>query len=183
MMKARLLAIAAITVFALSTFAAGDASARGTFGRFYGRSFNNPGWMHSASISRSPGMVSGMRSFQTPGGRGATRTFNRSCASGTCMHSVSTTTNSGKTWSRSSSVTHTNGSTSWNRTGTSRNGGTSSHTGSCTSGAGCTSSASATGANGNNYSAQRSLTPNGQGGYNYNATLTGPNGSVTHSFP
>src|SRR6476659_8872866 len=76
----------------------------GAFGHAYAHSFYAPGWSHSANVSRMPGQVSGTRSFQTPGGRGAPQTFSRGCSGGTCQRSRTTTTNSGKTFSRSASI-------------------------------------------------------------------------------
>lgn len=182
-MKASCLTAGTLAACAVLVIGAADASARGgMFGAFYGRSFSAPGWSHSATINRSPGEVSGTRSFETPNGSGATRTFDRGCANGTCTNTVTTTTNSGTTWSRSGSVSAPgNGSLSWNRSSTGPNGGTTARSGSCAFGSGCSATATATGPNGNTRSVQRSFSPNGQGGYNYSATFTGPNGSAGFS--
>ena len=108
-MTPKLLMTSALLACAMLAITAVDAAARGwghrgghggAFGHYYARSFHAPGWSHSASINRSPGRVTGTRSFQTPGGRGATRNFSRGCSGATCDRSSTTTTNSGKTWSR-----------------------------------------------------------------------------------
>ena len=163
-----------------------DASARGLFARGYARSFYSPGWSHSASINRSPGMASGTRSFSTPGGRGITKNFSRSCSGGTCTHNATFTSNSGKTWSKSSSISRTSNSVSWNGNSNGPRGATATHSGSCTSGAGCSGSTSGVGPNGGTFDVNRSVTPNGTGGANYSASLTGPNGQTgtrTFSYP
>ena len=172
----------------LAMFAAdtGDAWARGGYyrggyGYGYGRVWNRP--FITGNVTRSNGYAMGTRSFQYPGGHGYTRSFNRGCSGSTCSRNANSTSNSGKTWSHSGSITRSQGSANWQTSGTGAYGGTGARQGSCTSGAGCTGNATAVGPGGQTHTALRSLTPNGQGGYNYNATLTGPNGTVTRSSP
>jgi hypothetical protein len=185
-----MIAVAILAAGSMIMLASADASARGwgygahggRFQSYYRHSFVTPGWSHSASVNRAPGQVSGMRSFHTPNGGGATRTFNRGCSGGTCTHNASITTNSGKTWTRSGTIsTNHNGTASRTQSATGPNA-SASRIGSCTTGAGCSSTASLTGTAGTTITGQRSTTSNGQGGYNRNATYTGPNGSVTRSF-
>lgn len=190
-MTPKLLMTSALLACAMLVVTAADASARGWyrgghgggFGHYYGRSFHAPGWSHSASMSRMPGQVSGTRSFQTPAGRGATRTFNRGCSGGTCQRSSTTTTNSGKTWSRSGSISASGtGTVSRTRSATGPNGGTTTRAGSCTAGAGCSSQRASTGSSGQTRVADRTTTPNGDGSVHHTATITGPAGTKTRSF-
>ena len=184
MRQTKVASVAAVILLACSiiVLSGANAAARGGFGGYYRYAYAGPGWSHNQSFNRTaPGQVSGMRSFQTPGGRGATRSFNRSCSSGSCTHNVTTTTNSGKTWSRSRSITANNGTVSRSSSRTGPNASVT-RNGSCTSGAGCSSTVSATGPAGNTVTGQRSLTPNGQGGFTRDATYTNPNGTVTHSY-
>lgn len=186
-MKGKLLISSALLSCALLAVTADDAEARrgggGWFRANYARSFYAPGWTHSQTLSRTTGGYSGVRSFQRPSGFGATRQFNANCAGGTCSRNYTTTRTSGRTSAHSGSITGGNGAASWQASGKGPYGGTSARQGTCTPGAGCNSNVTATGAGGGTYTAQRSFTPNGQGGLNYNATFTGPNGTVTRSFP
>ncbi len=92
-MTPKVLITSALLACAMLAITAVDASARGwgrggyggAFGHYYGRSFHAPGWSHSAIVSRMPARYRVTRSFQTPSGRGATRTFNRGCSGGTCQ--------------------------------------------------------------------------------------------------
>jgi hypothetical protein len=182
----RIWSVAGAIACLLFALASTDASARGLFARGYAGSFYRPGWSHSASISRSWGMASGTRSFSTARGRGITQNFSRSCSGGTCTHNATFTSNSGKTWSKSGSTSRTSNGYSWNRNYNGPNGATATRSGSCTSGVGCSGTTSGTGSKGGTFDVQRSLTPNGSGGANYNVSLTGPNGqtaSRTYSYP
>ena len=60
---------------------------------------------YSGQVTRGGGQASGTRSIQGSEGRGATASFNRSCAQGSgCTRDATLTTNSGKTWTRDGSV-------------------------------------------------------------------------------
>ena len=191
-MTPKLLTTSALLACALLVITAVDAAARGwgyrgghggAFGHYYARSFHAPGWSHSASINRAPGRVTGTRSFQTPGGRGATRNFTRGCSGATCDRSFTTTTNSGKTWSHSNTRTRSGtGTVSRTRTTTGPNGGTTTRTSSCTSGVGCNSQRVTSGPRGQTRVADRTTTPNGDGTFHHTATITGPGGTKTRSF-
>jgi len=188
-MNGKLLISSVLLGCALLAVSANDAAAwRGGGGWFrynYQRSFYRPGWTHNQTITqRSPGSIQGTRSFSRPNGMGANRQFSANCANGTCNKSHTTTCNSGKSWSHSASATSAkanNGTGTWQANTAGANGATTGRQGSCTAGAGCTGNFTGTGVNGNNYTAQRSATPNGQGGVNYSATFTGPNGTVTRT--
>ena len=149
---------------------------------WHGAGWHHPGWSHNATFSHYPGHVAGTRSFQTQAGYGATRSFDRSCSGGTCQRSVTTTTNSGRTWSRSASVTRSDGSVSWNRNATGPRGGTASRSGSCTKGSGCSSNTSLVSSSGKTRTVDRSTTKNADGGIHRETTVTGPSGTHTRSF-
>jgi hypothetical protein len=178
-MTSKIFKIAAMTLMAATALAmtASEASARsftrsGSFTGAYGRGFT-----HSASVNRSPGSVSGTRSLQTNAGYGGTRSFERGCSGGICSARSTTTTNSGRTWSRSGSVSAPgNGTANWDRTATGPNGGSVSRSGSCTAGTGCARDTTVTGPNGNSWTADRSAYANGYGALDRTATITGPEG-------
>jgi hypothetical protein len=131
----RSLALIALLAGAAVAFTATDASARGL--------------SRSSSVHRSAAHAWGTRSVETQAGRGGTRSFDRSCASGTCERSSTTVTNSGKTWSRSGTSTRTgDGSASWSHNATGPNGGSIARDGNCTSGEGCNGSVTVTKPNG-----------------------------------
>ena len=177
--SATAIAFLASAVLALT---AADASARG-FTR--SGSFTGPqgrGLSHSGSVYRSPGYASGSRSLQTNAGYGGTHSFERSCAGGTCSRSASTTTNSGRNWSRSGYVSAPgNGTANWGQTKTGPNGGSVSRSGSCASGACCDRNATLAGPNGNVWTSDHSAVANGHGGLDRSATFTGSGGTVTRS--
>jgi hypothetical protein len=182
-MKPKLLIASVLLALAMLTVNMGDAWAwRGGYGYRGGYGGYGHGWPAvSGSVSRSNGYAMGTRSFQYRGGYGFNRTFNRGCSGGSCSRTATTTTNSGKTWSRSGSGSKTANSANWQRNATGPSGSTVNRGGSCTTGSGCTGSATTVGSQGNTWTQNRTATPDGQGGVNATATFTGPNGTVTRT--